>query len=62
MVVNGSYSDWATMASGGPQGSVLGPILFNIFINDLIEGLQSKILIFEDDAKLYRVINRIIEL
>ena len=56
VIVNGEYSEAASVSSGIPQGSVLGPILFLIFINDLPEILQSIVKLFADDTKMYRTI------
>jgi hypothetical protein len=57
VVVNGSLSSWASIFSGIPQGSVLGPILFVIFINDLPDVVNSSIKIFADDTKLFRALS-----
>ena len=51
--VNGSYSSWETVKSGIPQGTVLGPTLFLIFINDLPECLSNKSALFADDTTSY---------
>ena len=53
VVINGTKSEWRKVTSGIPQGSVLGPILFLIFINDMPEVLNCCIKLFADDAKLY---------
>jgi len=50
-------SDKAPVISGIPQGSVLGPILFLLFINDLPETLSSAVKLFADDTKIYKEIN-----
>ena len=54
VIVNGAESDWARVTSGIPQGSVLGPILFIIFINDMPGETNCPIKLFADDAKLFQ--------
>ena len=52
--VNGASLDWAKVDSKIPQGSVLGPLLFVIYINDLPETVCSCVKLYADDTKLYR--------
>ena len=54
VIVDGESSAWEDMKSGVPQGSVLGPILFVIYINDLPDAVDSRIKMFADDTKIYR--------
>ena len=57
VVVDGEVSNWKSVLSGVPQGSVLGPILFLTYINDLDDSITSNILKFADDTKLFRKVN-----
>ena len=56
-MVDGEVSNWKSVLSGVPQGSVLGPLLFLIYINDLDDNITSNILKFADDTKVFRKVN-----
>ena len=55
--MHGALSDITDVTSGVPQGSVLGPILFMLYSNDINENIQSSIRLFADDSIIYRKIN-----
>ena len=57
VVINGYKSSWKRTRSGVPQGSVLGPLLFIIYINDISANLDSKISLFADDCAIYREVS-----
>ena len=57
VLVNGSHSETQIVTSGVPQGTVLGPLLFLLYINDIENNLTSKIRLFADDSALYRKID-----
>ena len=59
VVLNGQISSWANVSAGVPQGSILGPLFFLIYINDLCVGLESSPRLFADDISLFSAVNNI---
>jgi len=57
VTLNGQSSSWKDVLSGVPQGLVLGPILFLIYINDVDESVACKVLKFADNTKICSVVN-----
>ena len=55
VVLNGQTSSWADVNAGVPEGSILGPLLFLIYINDLADGLSSNAKLFADDTSLFSI-------
>ena len=56
-VLNGKTSTWGTVSAGVPQGSILGPLLFLIYINDLTDGLRCNVKLFADDTSIFTVVH-----
>ena len=57
VIIHGSSSQWGKIPAGVPQGAVLGPLTFLIYINDITENIKSNIKLFADDTSLYVTIN-----
>ena len=56
VVLNGKNSRWLTVTSGVPQGSVLGPLFFLVYINDLVDGVHNDIKLFADDTSIFSIV------
>ena len=57
MVINGAFSSWREIRSGVPQGSILDPVLFLLYVNDMPDIVQnSNVVMFADDSKCYRTV------
>ena len=57
VVLNGQLSSWSNIESGIPQGSILGPLLFLIYIKDISKGLTTNVRLFADDVSLFSVVD-----
>ena len=59
VILNGKYSFWASIAAGVPQGSILGPLFFLIYINYLSKNLSSNPKLFANDTSLFSVVHNL---
>ena len=57
MALNGQFSSWTFIEAEVPQGSIVGPLLFLIYINDLSDGLMTDVKLFVDDTSLFSVVH-----
>ena len=56
VALNGSFSQFTRIESGVPQGSILGPLLFLVYINDLEKNIKSNVKFFADDTMLFSIV------
>ena len=57
VVINGQHSDWVPILAGVPQGSILGPLIFLLYINDFPDNLNLLLELFADDTSLFSMVN-----
>ena len=56
-VLNGKTSEWGALQAGVPQGSILGPLFFLIYDNDLTDGLKYNLKLFADNTSMFTVLH-----
>ena len=57
VILNGKFSKWVKVLAGVPQGFILGPLLFLIYINDIVKRIGGSIRLFADDTSLYIIVD-----
>ena len=57
VVINGQEYSWANSNAGVPQGSILGPLLFLVFMNDIVNEENCQIKLFADDTSIYTIVD-----
>ena len=62
VVLNGQVSIWVSVNAGVPHGSILKPLLFLIYINDLSDNLSSNVKLFIDDTSIFSIIHVLVYL
>ena len=61
VVLEGTYSEWQHVTAGVPQGSILGPLLFLVYINDMVNDIQSETFLYADDSLLLDIVESPVE-
>ena len=57
VVLNGIFFEFMAVLTGVPQGSMLGPLLFHIFINYIVKCIEASFHLFADDTSLYKIVD-----